>query len=133
MTNEEAMRILRVASERRMRCDMTDKRAAEVLAEMISMEGLSGEQLIALGIAAGYIESGIKERWWKTSDKLPMDGELIVMAVLTGDEFMYYVGSLGRNLKDNNEWYVQLEPDYTTITILYDEPDYWRYLIGPER
>lgn len=132
MTNEEAMRILRTASERRMRCDMTDKRAAEVLTEMISMEGLSGEQLIALGIAAGYIESGTKERWVKTSDKLPMDGELIVMAVLTGDEFMYYVGSLGRNLKDNNEWYVQLEPDYTTITILYDEPDYWRYLIGPE-
>lgn len=132
MTNEEAMRILCTASERRMRCDMTDKRAAEVLTEMISMEGLSGEQLIALGIAAGYIESGTKERWVKTSDKLPMDGELIVMAVLTGDEFMYYVGSLGRNLKDNNEWYVQLEPDYTTITILYDEPDYWRYLIGPE-
>ena len=132
MTNEEAMRILRTASERRMRCDMTDKRAAEVLTEMISMEGLSGEQLIALGIAAGYIESGTKERWVKTSDKLPMDGELIVMAVLTGDEFMYYVGSLGGNLKDNNEWYVQLGPDYTTITILYDEPDYWRYLIGPE-
>ena len=133
MDNEEAMGILHTAAEKHMRCGISDARAAEILQEMLDRPGITGEQMIALGLAIGRLEKPDSDfHWQKSENEDPDEGRLILMASAGFDrDYLYHVGARTTNCSIS-EWAVQGLPTDITNTRLNWPPVWWCYIDKPE-